>query len=725
MKFKRTLLATAVMMATATQAMGEETVKTGKASMLDQVTVTATRTEKQLKDVAASVTVIDSEQIEKEMARNIKDMLRYEPGVQVGSEGRAGIKDINIRGLGGNRVKIMVDGISQPQSFDSGYTYLESQRNFIDIDTLKAVEIVKGPSSSLYGSDAMGGIVAFTTKDPADYLKPEGDDTYGSIKGGYTSADEGLTETLTLANRTGDLETMLVYTRRDYKETETHGGANITGEARGQANPLDAGSDNLLAKAQYQLNDDHRIGVTGEFLQSQTDYKLMSDKYLPSTTKGDDKKKRSRLSFTHEWDADLAAFDNLKWHLDWQDSTTDQKTTIPAYGSYNDRIKKYDYSETSYQLGAQLDKTLELSGLTHHIIYGFDVVDTEFTNDQTTLDLGNNSSSKENIIPKVDSLTYGIFAQNDIQVTDRLSITPGIRYDHYEYKPKSNSGYTTEQKDTKEGKLTGRLGAVYKLTENLSTFAQYSQGFKAPDLIDMYQTMDNPAHGYKQLANPDLKPETSDAFELGLRGNNHLGSFEIAAFYNKYKDFIDTVYLPTAPGYWQITQEQNISEARIKGVEIKGQLWLDEAINAPMGTSLKASVAYADGEGKQDNAKSEPLNSVAPLKGVFGLAYDDPSELWGSELTWTLVKSKSSSDVSNNEVSSGNEQYVPSGYGIVDLTAYYKPHQDITLRAGLFNLTDKKYMEWDNARGRDTTYVGFDRLTQPGRNVAVSAKWEF
>ena len=150
-------------------------------TMMNQVTVSATRTERQLDDVASSVSVVTAEESERQMARNTRDLVKYEPGVNVSSDSRFGLGGFNIRGMDENRVKITVDGVDQARSF--GYDRsLQSQRNFFDIENMKQLEVVKGPASSVHGSDAIGGVAAFVTKDPADYLKSDGDDTYASVK---------------------------------------------------------------------------------------------------------------------------------------------------------------------------------------------------------------------------------------------------------------------------------------------------------------------------------------------------------------------------------------------------------------------------------------------------------------------------------------------------------------------------------------------------------------
>ena len=729
MNTQKSRLALAVIAATASLAQSNIVVAADNSyqpTLMNQVTVTATRSEKQLKDVAASVTVVDEEQMEKELVTDIKDLARFEPGVNVGSDGRSGSEGFNIRGMDGNRVKIMVDGVDQAEQFTpTNSMYQKAQRNYVDVDTLKAVEIVKGPSSTLYGSGAIGGIVAFQTKDPADYLKPEGDDTAASVKATYSSADEGFAETFTVANRTGDLESLLVYTRRDNKETKTHSGADITGVARGQADPKDEGSNNLLGKLQYQVNDENRVGLVAEYLDSTSKTNIMSDSMLPSDTTTKDYVTRKRIGVFHEWDANVALFDSLRWQADWQDSETNQTTHVPAYTfmpgwDLAERNKDYLYKQTIGQLSAQLNKDLKLGSQEHQIVYGFDVKKGESKNKNTTYYLdGSQEPVDDSYIPDVDSLTYGVFIQDDIQLTDRWSVSPGVRYDSYEYDPKGKTNLGEEAKGRKGDAFTAGVGTVFDITDSTSVFAQIGQGFKAPGLFETYYNYENSSS--KLIANPDLQQEESTTYELGLRGDHEVGNYELTAFFNDYNNFIDMMSVGT-----DTYQYKNIADAEIKGVEFKSQIWLDSAINAPEGTSLRTAIAYAEGK---DKTNGEKMNSVAPLTAVFGLGYDDMSGDWGSELVWTLVKGKSDSDISNKELQSsdqdaGKQQFNPAGYGLVDLTAYYVPVEDVTLRAGLFNITDKKYYEWNDIRGKTSDYAGLDRLTQPGRNVSISVKWD-
>ena len=720
------LLAMAVM--TTTAAWAETNSKT--ITLLDKVTVSATRVGKQLKDVAGNVTVIDDEQLEREMVNNIRDMVRYEPGVQVKDDFRGGASGFTIRGLSGNHVKITVDGVDLSQGFGlegSGSEFISASRNFVDTETLKTVEIVKGPASSLYGSDAIVGMVAFQTKDPTDLLSATGDDSHASVKAGYTSANEGFTETLSLANRTGELETMVIYTRRDNKETNTHGGSNINGSNRGQANPSDTRLNNLLTKVQYQISEDHRIGFTGEVFDSVTDIEFKSGGIMDMISidpTGEDSAERHRIGFEHQWQADLALFDTLDWQVDWQQSKTSMKTFQPRSGGQY-REKDYSYDEKSVQLGAQFNKQLVLGGLDHNLVYGLNASSAKADNDSWEYRPTEGSAPiDKRYIPKVSAEKFGLFIQNDLQLTDRLNLTAGVRYDRFEFDPDGTMYDSTAVNQqvpataSKGDKVTSRIGAVYEITENLSAVAQFSQGFKAPNYLDMYYAMSH--DGADIRANPDLKPEESDALEVGLRGAYNLGSFEITGFINKYSNFIeqDVVGTDGVTGN-EIVQNLNLRKVDIKGVELRGDLWLDSAIGAPEGTVMRAALAWAEGENKDTKEK---LNTVAPLTAVLGLGYDAPSGIWGGEFVWTLVEGKSDSDVGGVEQ---DNQFNPGGYGVVDLTSYYNVSDKLVLRAGLFNITDKKYWNLNDVNGLSATNTGLDRYTQPGRNVSVSMSYTF
>ncbi|HBK14573.1 MAG TPA: TonB-dependent hemoglobin/transferrin/lactoferrin family receptor, partial [Erythrobacter sp.] len=223
----------------------------------EQIVVTATRIPLQIADAPATVTVIDDEQIADELATDIKDLVRYEPGVSVrraparfgaalGATGRARNEDFIIRGIGGNRVLIQVDGIRSPQGFSFG-AQDAGRGGYTDVSLVKSVEILRGPASALYGSDGLAGAISFTTSDPVDLIEP-GSRFGGFVRASYSSADEEFTETAALAGIFGDVSAMLSYTRRDFQELENRGEIGGLGSSRTLPNPQDGNSNAVLGK---------------------------------------------------------------------------------------------------------------------------------------------------------------------------------------------------------------------------------------------------------------------------------------------------------------------------------------------------------------------------------------------------------------------------------------------------------------------------------------------
>ena len=307
----------------------------------------------------------------------------------------------------------------------------------------------------------------------------------------------------------------------------------------------------------------------------------------------------------------------------------------------------------------------------------------------------------------------------------RITLTPGIRYDSYRLSPTTDSRYPTQFEDNKGEAFTAKLGALYQVNDNVTAYAVYSQGFRAPTLDEAYYAYVNDLGGgvrYGYRANPDLKPEESNSYELGVRMQGYAGAWEVAAFSNDYKNFIEEVVERTDELPFGAYQKQNIAKAKVEGLELKGELWLDEAMGAPAGLTLHGAVALAEGT---NEVTGKPLESIAPLTGVLGLSYDHPSRRYGGALNLTLVAAKDQRDIDNED------RFEAPGYGVVDLTTYYSPVPDLTLRAGLFNIADKKYWHWEDIRGLSKTgrsplpESGLSRYAQPGRNVSISAKYVF
>lgn len=720
---------------------------------LSTVTVTATRTERPVEDAPGTVTVIEAETIERNVMKDITDLVRYEPGVSVSNNpGRFGPNSFNIRGIGGNRILMQVDGVRLPDAFSFG-SFSSASRNVVDIDALKAVEILRGPGSSLYGSDAIGGVVTYITKDPADYMKLTDRPVFASLKGGYASVDDSWLTTATLAGGRDAVQGMLLYTYRSGSETDNQGSVGGTGANRTEPNPQSYRDGNLLGKLVFRLNANNRFRFTAERLDNQTATNVLTlNPQTPRTSAltGDDNVKRDRVSLDHEYrDAGGRLFQIARWQLYYQESDTSQLTfetrtnttatcsgiTVGANTCAFQR--SFDFRQRTTGLNTQLEKLFQTGVWSHQLIYGLDYnktlttemrdgVRTNQTTGATTKAIAPDNFPARDF-PESDTIRAGIFLQDEIK-RGPWSVIPGLRYDYYKLTPKpdflftkDNPGITPVEK--KDEALSPKIGLLYRLTPKYTLFGQYAHGFRAPPYNDVNIGFTNLAFGYTAIPNPNLKSETSRGVEAGLRGNFGASSFSLAAFYNRYKDFISSLTTLNCPGDPKCVpglitfQSINLNNVRIYGLEARGEVGFRN------GFGLIGALGYAVGD---DTDRNQPINSIDPLKLVTGLRYNAPGNRWGGQLIGTAVERKHRIDTTTAPV-----PLASPGFGLLDLLGYWNLSKRATLNFGVFNLTDRKYFLWSDLQGTGGgtaamgTIASLDRFGQPGRNARVTFKYQF
>src|SRR3972149_6270649 len=179
------------------------------------------------------------------------------------STGRDGNSGFTIRGLGGNRVLFQVDGVRVPDGFSFGPASF-GRGDYVDLDLLQSVEIVRGPASALYGSDGLAGVVSFITKDPSDFL--EADETFGArLRAGYASADESWSEGAAVAGRWGAWSALVSDTRRDGHESDNQGENDAVNASRTAPNPQDIESNSAMARLVFEPSDAHRFRLTADY----------------------------------------------------------------------------------------------------------------------------------------------------------------------------------------------------------------------------------------------------------------------------------------------------------------------------------------------------------------------------------------------------------------------------------------------------------------------------
>lgn len=708
------------------------------ATQFDVITVTATRSEQTLDEVPSTVSVHEEREIDQRNVKNIKDLVRYEPGISVsGSGSRFGLSGFTIRGIGGNRVLTQVDGVGVPDAFTFG-PFLDARRNYIDPDTVKRVEIIRGPASSLYGSDALGGAVSFLTKDAADYLD-EGDDTFARFKTGYDGSDDSWQRSATFAARQGSVDGLLHIGRRDGQALDSHGGEGGIGASREDSNPSDYRTDNLLAKLGWDYTDGSRLQLAYERYQDDADTRVLSEYSTTATVRtydAQDSTDRERVTLSHRLLLDSALADQVQWQLSHQESQIRQRTHQERFSAGRPRLRDRDsrYEEQLWAFNTQFDKAFSLGETQHALIYGVDLKRLDSSDLRTGGEIFADTGATVPTSPFSETFPisdfpdpvteeYALFVQDSIEI-GRWTLLPGLRYDYYRLKPDVTDEYLngnpvdSSPSSFSDSALSPKFGVTYRLDDAHSIYGQYAAGFRAPNAVDIFGEFVNVAGNYQTIANTDLKPETSDSFEVGLRGEYAVGSFGLALFYNRYEDFIEQVTLAEDPtGNGRLTfQYQNLDRVTIRGAEARGELRLDRTLGLPEGTSLRGAIAYARGKNEETG---QPINSVDPLKAVFGLGYDAPSGRFGGELAWTLAAAKERIDETQTA-----DQFEPAGYGTLDLTGWWQMTEQVSLNAGLFNLTDKEYWQWGDVRGLNESNPGRTRYSQPGRYAAVNVVWE-
>ena len=699
------------------------------ATDVDPVVVIGTRSKRLASNIPGTVSVIDAEQIETMLATDIKDLIRFEPGVSVPTSpsrfslalsgaGRDGNSGFTIRGMGGDRVLIVNDGVRLPAGFSFGAQAV-GRGGYNDLDLIKSVEILRGPASALYGSDGVAGAVAFTTKDPSDFLI--GDQTFGARgRVAYNSADEGWTEGVAFAGRSGALSGLLAYTRRDYQETENKGSVGGVGATRTQPNPQDFTSNAYLGKLVWDIAPNHALRLTYDHLDSEMDGDALSSRSATVlAVTAHDETQRDRVS--GEWRfSDFAGLNDGSVSLYWQDATTRQYTfedRTPAV----DRARDVTFDNAVYGLAAQGSRVFgEGAAVQHRVTFGGDwsMTTQEGVRDGTTPPVGETFPVRA--FPKTEFQLAGLFVQDEIELLDgALSIIPAVRYDWYDLSPKVDARFPAPASGQSDDHISPKLGVVYWTGAHLGVFANYALGFRAPSPMQVNNFFENPVYGYRSIPNPNLSPETSESLEAGFRlrdidmagGRMRLNT---TAFATHYDDFIDQVVVSGTgvPGVDPLVyQYVNLTEVDIRGLEARADIYWDN------GFSLIGSAAYAEGEQTTEGRRTE-LASVDPVKVVAGLNYAAPSGVWGGSATVTWSGKKD--DATYGGLGCGSACYLGDSFTLLDLTAYWNVTERATLRAGAFNVFDETYGWWSDVRGLGATSTVKDAYTQPGRNFGVS-----
>ncbi|MEX4141576.1 TonB-dependent hemoglobin/transferrin/lactoferrin family receptor [Haemophilus influenzae] len=402
----------------------------------------------------------------------------------------------------------------------------------------------------------------------------------------------------------------------------------------------------------------------------------------------------------------------------------------------------------------------------------------------------NTSSWKAHLCPRVDpefsfllpikTKEKSVYLFDNVVITDYLSFDLGYRYDNIHYQPKYKHGVTPKLPDDivkglfiplPSGKTNDDAEVKKNVQQNIHYIAKqnkkykahsysfastidptsflrlqlkYSKGFRAPTSDEMYFTFKHP--DFTILPNTNLKPEIAKTKEIAFTlHNDDWGFISTSLFKTNYKNFIDLVYRGTQSFKlvsggdtlpFSLYQNINRDSAVVKGIEINSKVFLGKMAKFMDGFNLSYKYTYQ--KGRMDG--NIPMNAIQPKTMVYGLGYDHPSQKFGFNFYTTHVASKNPEDTydiyaKDKQQTDTSIKWRSKSYTILDLIGYVQPIKNLTIRAGVYNLTNRKYITWDSARSirsfgtsnviDQSTGQGINRFYAPGRNYKMSVQFEF
>lgn len=690
----------------------------------DEVTVSATLSPSSVRETPGTVSVIAAPAIDRRLIESIADLVKFEPGVYVETNPVGiGLNGFNIRGIGGNRVMTQIDGVKTAEQYDFGP--FNMHQIAVDLDTLQTAEIVRGAASALYGSDALGGVVSFFTKDPSDYLRGERIRVAG--KALFDGRSRGTNGNVVLAGGGERAQASLFVSRGVGHEQANRGTIRAENATRTAPNDQDRTSTQVLGRVTMSPAAGQRLRGTVEITDSDIDTHAYTSQTATGATRvsdvlARDRMRRQRYSIDHQ----LPGRGRL---LDWRWSAylqhTDQSQVInevrASTASTIHREGTIDYSQHGFGAALQARHGFEPAGQTLVVTYGATVSRDRFDVLRDRVDV---NAATGAVVPAPPTTPYptkyfplsdvtqtGAYVQGDLRI-GAVRLVPGLRYDRFSLDADENDriyldSFNPVPEDFSAGALSSKIGATFDAGQYVTLHAQYAGGFRAPSYNAINSGFTNLLGGYTALPNTGLRAETSDSFEFGVRGGGRRVNLGVTGFVNLYDDFIDlaTVGFNPVTGLLEF-QNQNLAKVTIRGVEFQG--------GAVVSDRLRLRASYAVIRGRDVSGDEDlPLTSIAPDQGAVGLQFDHASSRWGGDLTLRGAHGQSVA-----RVNEGN--FTPSAYAVVDATAWVQLGADVVLRAGVLNLTNATYYEWAAVRGRSATDPAISRYTSPGINGVVS-----
>lgn len=694
---------------------------------LDEVVVVASKYATPARDVAAEVTVLEAADLQAILSTSLDDAFRFVPGVSHEASGsRFGSEGITIRGIGGNRIAMELDGVPLSDHFDIG-NFSNATRDFADTGLIGQIEVLRGPASALYGSSALGGVVAMRTLGPGEFLNEKPGATAGRTSLLYRGRDESRNAeaSLVLSGRWASLVVAGGY--RDGHERQS--AAADTSQDR-----QDYHRDAALVKLVGENRFDHawQLSVIRQSRDTQTDVtSILGTGRFRSTTRleGDDQHDIDLASAEYRFDAGMISEGLVRaFYADASiaQNTIDERAAAQAPVSIE---RDFYFDQRLRGVELNLWRDVELSAWSHRFGLGLEYTEsrTEELREGLSTSLIDGTESSTILgesfplrdFPVTEEREFGAYL-SDHMSRGPLSLMLALRYDDNRLRPQSDPIYATDNPATDvvslaDSDVSPKLGAVYHFGDDTDLYLQYAHGFRAPPYEDANIGLDIPLFNIRAIPNPGLESETSEGWELGVRRRGERARLQLGAFRTSYDNFIETkVRIGVDPQSGRLLfQSINIGDAWIRGVEASYER--DVSGFLP-GMTLLASAYWAEGENGENG---EPLNSVGPAEGVFGAYWRSADGRTEVRALLTATASWSRRDDTQGEL------FEPPGSGVVDLFLAHGVGENLTFRAGIGNLTDRTYWRWSEVRGLAPDDALLPTLAETGRNYSIGLQWDW
>ncbi|WP_067708611.1 catecholate siderophore receptor CirA [Erwinia sp. ErVv1] len=599
----------------------------------ETMVVTASSVEVNLKDAPASISVITAEDLQRRPVQNLSDVLRDVPGIQLNNEGD-NRKGVSLRGLDSSYTLILIDG-KRVNSRNAVFRHNDFDLNWIPADAIERIEVVRGPMSSLYGSDALGGVVNIITRKvgrawhgtlSADATVQEHRDRGDSENGNFFTSGP-IVEDLLGAKIYGSLG-------RRGKDSQQMSSTSATGFS-----PRIEGYTTRDANVEFTLTPTEDQELTLGYGVNRQD--------RDSDSLDKNRLERQNYSLGH----------NGRWG--------GVNTELRFYG---DRIDNYTGSDNIVAQNNALEGKLvmPLADISQLLTFGGEMRHDTLTDPVNLTGSGRTSASQ-----------FALFVEDEWRIFDALALTTGVRMDDHQ---------------TYGDHWSPRAYLVYNASDTLTVKGGWANAFKAPSLLQLSPDWQaNSCRGSCSIVgSKDLKPETSESVELGLYYAGEDGLLDgvtgsITAFQNNISDMISvarTASKELAPGYSNfvgfdkdgkpIFRYYNVNKARITGVESEVSVPFTDA------WKLTLNYTYSDGRDLSDGG-NKPLKEL-PLHTANGTLDWSPLPDWAFWLQ---------ANYSGQRRTLKNNGVTPGGYMLWNTGGSWRVTKAVKLKAGVMNLGDK------------------------------------